>query len=140
MGVQSAIRKAEAILPGQAAPEGKRDPRWQAVIAVGQNLESDSHAVWKFAKKWGCYPDEDLNTAIATCLLEHLLEIKFDRYIRLVERLAVRNDAFAFTFYMCYKFGQSEEPRNSRRFDRLQKKTQKRAYRYMLSASPTKER
>jgi hypothetical protein len=36
MTARQAIRRANAILPGVAALDGKRDPRWQAIIAVGQ--------------------------------------------------------------------------------------------------------
>jgi hypothetical protein len=35
MTVADAIAHAETILPGTAAPDGEKDPRWQAIIAVG---------------------------------------------------------------------------------------------------------
>ena len=71
--VQEAIRAADAVLPGRAAPEGAEDPRWQAIIAVGRFLESEPDAVWQFIQRWGVHADDDLRMAIATCLLEHLL-------------------------------------------------------------------
>ena len=120
MTVGEAIAAADAILPGVAAPEGDTDPRWQAVIAVAEFIETDPEAVWQFALRWGSYDDEDLQTAIGTCVLEHLLEHHFDLYISRVEE-AVRADRyFARTAAICGKFGQSGTPAaRSARFDRL---------------------
>ena len=63
--VYDAIAKAEAVLPGHAAPEGDIDPRWQAIIAVGEFIETEQDAVWSFILQWSGHPDEDLRTAIA---------------------------------------------------------------------------
>jgi hypothetical protein len=46
VAVQRAIALAERILPGMPAPEGKRDPRWQAIIRVGKFIEAHPEAVW----------------------------------------------------------------------------------------------
>ena len=67
MTVEDAIAAADAILPGTTAPEGDTDPRWQAVIAVAEFIETDPEAVWQFALRWGSYDDKDLQTAIGTC-------------------------------------------------------------------------
>lgn len=53
MSVYDAIAKAEAVLPGQAAPEGDIDPRWQGIIAVGAFIETEPDAVWSFIVRWG---------------------------------------------------------------------------------------
>ena len=90
MTVQEAIAQAEAILPGRAAPEGEIDPRWQAVIAVAEFIESDPEAVWSFVRQWDCSADQDLRMAIATCALEHLLEYHFDLFIDRVNRWPAR--------------------------------------------------
>ncbi len=76
--VQRAIARAERILPGTPAPEGKRDPRWQAIIRVGEFIETQPEAVWQFTHRWGKHAQRDLRSAVATCLLEHLLEHHFD--------------------------------------------------------------
>src|SRR5581483_10911837 len=65
-----------ALLPGEPATGGQ-DPRWQAVIAVGEYIETEPEAVWSFIRRWGSHPQEDLRDLIATCLLEHLLEHQF---------------------------------------------------------------
>jgi hypothetical protein len=73
MTVWEAIGEAEATLPGRAAPDEEIDPRWQAIIKVAGFIESEPEAVWVFIVRWGCHEDEDLRTAVATVLLEHLL-------------------------------------------------------------------
>lgn len=59
MTVQEAIAAADAILPGEAAPEGARDPRWQAIIVVGEFIEDAVadplfgdmvRGIWKFGQ------------------------------------------------------------------------------------------
>ena len=119
MSVNDAVAAAERLLPGQEAQEGEVDPRWQAIIAVGEFVETEPEAVWTFISKWGASTDRDLRTAVATCLLEHLLEHHFDDYIVRVERLVREDPLFARTVTVCWKFGQSEEPGRAARLDRL---------------------
>jgi hypothetical protein len=115
MTVVAAIADAERLLPGTAAPDGEPDFRWQAMVAVGDFVQSEPDAVWRFASKWGASEDEDLRAAIATCVLEHLLEYHFDALIGQVEDLARRNRFFADTVRRCWAFGlASESPRAAR--------------------------
>jgi hypothetical protein len=119
MNVHQAILAAEQQLPGEVACVGDRDPRWQAIIRIGDRLDQDPEAVWHFVRRWGASPDADLRAAIATCLLEHLLETDFAKFFPHVE-VAVRDSRlFADTFRRCWKFGQSELAGNSERFDAL---------------------
>lgn len=118
MEVADAIREAEAILPGAPTDEGI-DPRWRAVISVGEFIESDPAAVWAFIQRWGGNPQEDLRDAIATCLLEHLLEQHFASYFPGVEQLAVADALFADTFRRCWQLGQANEPGNAERYTAL---------------------
>jgi hypothetical protein len=119
MTVNESIAFAETLLPGQAALEGESDPRWQAIIAIGDFIETDPEAVWTFITRWGASDDEDLRTAIATCLLEHLLEHHFDLFIDRVERTSAARPSFGQTVMSCWKFGQSDETERSARLDRL---------------------
>ena len=48
--------------------------------------------------------------AIATCLLEHLLEHHFDAFIIRVEDRARGDALFARTVRSCWTFGQSADP------------------------------
>src|SRR4051812_15944785 len=113
MDVEEVIRSAEAILPGEPAPPGEVDPRWQAISRIGDSIETDPEAVWPFVARWGRHPQEDLRDAIATCLLEHLLEYHFGRIFPRVRELATADGLFADTFSRCWKFGQSEHPENA---------------------------
>ena len=118
--VHYAIQAAEALLPGRPAPDGENDPRWQAIIKIGNFVESEPEAIWPFVLKWGSLPnEEDLSNAIATLLLEHLLDHHFDLIFPRVES-AVRSDVwFANTFARCWKLGQAEESARAEKFDKL---------------------
>jgi hypothetical protein len=122
MTISQAIRRANSILPGRPAPEGQRDPRWQAIITVGEFVETEPEAVWAFVERWGKHPSKDLRAAIATCLLEHLLEYHFNLLFPRVERLVRTSKRFAETLSWCSKFGQAKKARNAARLDRLLEK------------------
>ena len=119
MTVQEAIQTANQVLPGQEAPEDVIDPRWQAIIAVGKFIETNPEEVWRFAHQWGQHADEDLRTAIGTCLLEHLLEHHFDLLFPRVEVAVKSSPEFADAFSRSWKFGQASKPSNQVRFDKL---------------------
>jgi len=124
--VEEAIVAAESILPGHAAPEGAIDPRWQAIIAVADFIEAEPEQVWTFILRWGSSPDADLRMAVATCLLEHLLEYHFDQFISRVEDKADREPLFADTVTHCWKFGLAEEPTRAGRLERLKNRLTRR--------------
>src|SRR5258708_33406903 len=112
MGVVEAIREADALLPGEPVEEGQ-DPRWQAIIAVGEHIESEPEAVWSFIHRWGGHPQEDLRAAIATCLLERLLEDHFAAYFPQVQQAALADPLFGATVQSCWQFGRAKEPGNA---------------------------
>lgn len=118
MDVIEAIRNADALLRGVPADE-EQDPRWQAIMAIGEFVESEPAAVWAFIRRWGGHPQEDLRDAVATCLLEHLLEYHFAAFFPQVEQLAVADPMFADTFRRCWQFGQAREPGNAGRYAAL---------------------
>jgi hypothetical protein len=122
MSVTEAIAKAKRMLDLPPVEEG-HDPRWQAIIDVGEHLPSDPANIWQFIEELSDTPDEDLQAAVATCLLEHLLEYHFDQYFPEVERLTRSSPHFAKTFSICSAFGQSELPENRARFDALKEAT-----------------
>ena len=83
-------------------------------------IESNPEEVWTFISKWGRSDNEDVRTAVATCIVEHFLEFHFDEYFSLVETAACSDRNFADMFSRCWKFGLSKLPDNEARFDRLQ--------------------
>jgi len=118
--VQYRILAAEALLPGKPAPKGETDPRWQAIMKIEDFVESEPEAIWPFAKKWGSVANEpDLNAAIATLLLEHLLQYHFQLIFPRVVAAVRESPAFADAFSICYKLGQADEPGHSEQFDKL---------------------
>ena len=121
MTVDEAICEAEKLLPGTPALNDEEDPRWQAIIVVGEFVKTNPEEVWEFISRWGGHEDEDLRTAIATCLLEHVLEYHFDSIFPRLVNAVDENPLFADLFIRCGKFGLSEEPENAERFDHLQK-------------------
>ena len=118
MTVHDAIRNANSLLPGTPVDVGE-DPRWQAIIEIGQYLESQPQPVWEFICRWGAFPQDDLRNAIASCLLEHILEHHFLEYFPRVEEMVSAEPSFAYTFLQCWQFGQAEEPDNSKRWQAL---------------------
>ena len=84
--LKQAIKNAERLLPGIPAPEGEADPRWKAIIEIGEYIQVEPMEVWLFIRKWGMSPNEDIRAAVATCLLEHLLEYHFKEFFPAVKK------------------------------------------------------
>jgi hypothetical protein len=125
LDVSDAIKSAEQILAGHAAAEGKSDPRWQAIMKVEAFVEEEPDAVWPFIVKWGSSADQDLRAAVATLLLEDLLEYHFDRFFPRLEEEVQSSALLADTFLRCWKLGQAGEGDNALRFDSLQAQCRK---------------
>jgi len=119
MLLKEAIALANTLLTGNPAPDGQEDPRWQAVIEVGKYIETDPEPVWQLVLQWGSHSQSDLRDAIATCLLERLLECHFQSLFPRVPAQAQLDPAVADTVRRCWKFGQAAESRNAARFDAL---------------------
>jgi hypothetical protein len=119
--VRQAVTCAESVLPGRPAPDGQPDPRWQAIIQVGKFIESHPEPIWEFARRWGKHAQADLRAAVATCLLEHLLEHHFETLFPRVRREALASIRFADTLTSCWPFGLAALPRNAARMQRLKR-------------------
>jgi hypothetical protein len=124
MDVWEAIERAEPILPGRAAAEGRRDPRWQAIIASEEFVQEEPMPSGH-SSCVGATADEDLRRAIATCLLEHWLEHHFRRFFPRVEEAVRTNSMLADTFLKCWKFGRAKEQDSAKRFDGLRAECRK---------------
>lgn len=116
--VEQAIATAERVLAQPPARVSEVDIRWQVLLDVAEYVRSHPDDLWPFVRQWGSSEDDDVRAAVATCLLEHLLEHHFERVFPLVET-AVQDPLFADTFCLCWKYGQSELPANAARFDAL---------------------
>ncbi len=68
--------------------------------------------------------DEEMLTAIGTCLLEHMLEVDFSYvFDKITNSIDSGCLPMASCFSVCSKFGQSNEPDNSINFDKLKEKS-----------------
>ena len=86
-------------------PDGGFDPRWHAIIAVGEFVQTAPEVLWPFTLRWG--------------LLEHLLEHHFDTFIERIESAAMTSPEFARTVLACWTFRKSDETHRAARFGRL---------------------
>ena len=118
--VTQAIEQANAILPGKPVDDDI-DPRWQAIIEVGEFITTNPEEIWTFVARWGKHQDEDLRMAISSILLEHLLEYHFELIFPLVQIAVKKDRLFAKTFSSCWKCGQSEDSKNEKSFDELKR-------------------
>ena len=119
VSVQAAIAQANAVLPPSAARDGELDLRWQAIIGVGEFVASDPLEVWEFTRRWAAIEDDDLRSALATCLLEHLLEHHFSEMFPRVSDAAASDPGVAALVTKCWALGAAAEPYNVRRFEVL---------------------
>jgi hypothetical protein len=115
------MRGANAVLSGGSASVENAEPRWEAILEVGQYVESNPEEVWQFIHAWGGHSQEDIRDAIACVLLEHALEFHFDLIFPQVEAAVESDLLFSDMFCRCWKFGQSEIPANAVKFDALQR-------------------
>ena len=93
--------------------------RWQAAIALGEFIASHPERIWPLVLRHGSRRHADARMAIATCVLEHILEHHFDAFFPRVAEAARSSCWFADTAGSCWLMGQSELPRNARRWRRL---------------------
>ena len=102
------------------------DTRWQAAIVLGAYSETDPEAIWPLTVKHGSSNNEDTQTAIATCVLEHILEYHFQAFFIRVQHLIQHgNSNFAGTFLICWQFGQAKLPGNSEQFKATRKQAER---------------
>jgi hypothetical protein len=94
--------------------------RWQAAIHLGRFAEFEAEPIWPMVVRWGSHSDEDVRTAIATCVLEHILEYHFEPFFERVREIARSgNRLFADTFTRCWSLGQAKLAPNVARFEEL---------------------
>jgi hypothetical protein len=100
---------------------GDESAIWSAAVEAGEFIETEPHEVWELVKQFGSEPDPELKDAIATCVLEHLLEYHFNDFFgQLEEEVKSGNFELGETFMRCWKFGQSKLRKNSLRWKKLE--------------------
>jgi hypothetical protein len=99
MTVFDAIAEAESLLHLKPVKKGK-DPRWQAIIKIGEFIESEPEVIREFICEARQTNDEDLQAALACCLLEDLIE-EHPEYKSRAEDLALRDACFSKLLKLC---------------------------------------
>ena len=112
-----AIAKAERLLPG--TPRKGSDPRWQAILMLEDFIPSHPEELWEFVLRWGKHMQADLRSAIACCLLEHLLADQFSLIFPRACDAARKSRRFRDTLGRCNWIGQAARPRYAVELDRL---------------------
>ncbi len=138
--LRRAIARAEAILPGRPAPPGEKDPRWQAIMRIGDFIPTHPEPVCDFAMKWARRRGLDLQSAIYCCLIEHLLEHHFDLVFPRMRKAALENKRVAKHFDSVptvWLFGQAQLPKNKARLRRLATTLQRKHQLDELPSKPT---
>ncbi len=116
-GIHATVERSETML-GSA----DNDTRWQGAILLGEFCEAAPETIWPAVIRWGSTPDEDMRPAIATCVLEHILEHHFAWFFdRCRELINTGNSAFTDTLSQCWRFGEAALPANKTRLDELLK-------------------
>lgn len=122
------IARTERMLPGRPAPEGMIDDRWQMMMRIEDFIPGHPEPVWDFVRKWARHPQEDLRTAVAVVLLEHLLEQHFDLIYRRVRDEVRASKRFLDTLQRCWWLGQAALPANAGKLDRLAGRKRRRVF------------
>jgi hypothetical protein len=108
----------EEIEDGLSSPD--ENTRWQAAIAAGELIYSNPDDVWLLARKYGSSENSDLRSAVATCILEHLLEEHFEDYFpRLENEIRSGNHMLADTFLWCWQLGEAKNQANVAKWQAL---------------------
>jgi hypothetical protein len=86
------------------------DVRWQSIIVIGEFIPCGqrNEEIWRLILDH-CGMDDDMKGALATVLLEHLLEYDSDRTLdRIRVELRTGNAQLPALLWRCSRFGQSD--------------------------------
>lgn len=97
-----------ALLRQVLLSDGDSDCRWQAAIVIGLHIETRAEEVWQITAAAGCSEDADVRAAVATCLLEHLIEHD-RRYLDRAQQLASRDARFRETLASSWHDGPDQD-------------------------------
>ena len=95
--------------------------RWAGAADLGEYVFDHPEKAWPLVLEFGSSAVEDTRSAIATCVLEHILEHHFDVYFPMLalEIEKKRSGLLADTLSPCSKFGQAREYSRAMRWDSL---------------------
>ena len=107
MQKQTSHRKIEPYLTigREMIEDADNDCRWQALILVGEYIQTKPKLVWETVKRYGISDDDDLRAGVACVLLEHLME-HHPRYRPQAKRISSKSKQFADTLSTCWDFNE----------------------------------
>lgn len=96
------------------------ETRWAAAHAATDFIDKSPMETWHLVVTHGSSADEDTRMAVATCILEHLLEKHFDTFFPLLEQeIDSGNANLGDTLNLCWKLGDAMNTSNAKRWDML---------------------
>jgi hypothetical protein len=102
----------------QDLESGDVSKAWAAAAELGEYALDCPEKVWPLVIQFGSSSEEEMRQAIATCVLEHVLEYHFDEYFPLIEAEGSKGNLdFVDTLRLCWKFGKSLEPSRAKRWE-----------------------
>ena len=98
--------------------------RWAAAEAATEYVYAEPDKIWPLAIRFGWSDELDLRQAIASCVLEHVLEHHFETFFpRLEAEIRSGNANLRHTLKLSWKLGRSEIAANSAQWDTLLSET-----------------
>lgn len=115
------VNKLPDLLHIDAALKSEIDQQiWEAAEILGEYAENNPWIIWPLTIKYASSLNSEVRQAIATCVLEHILEYHFDQFFDEIERAIKGGDLLLRdTLSGCWKFGKSKLPHNRDRWDIL---------------------
>jgi hypothetical protein len=105
--IRNQIQKSEPIksyfqLVKRLIEDSNNNCRWQSLIVIGEYLNEYPEDIFHIIIKYGSSKDEDMRTAIATILLEHLLEKNFRKHFNLYKKFSENDSYLLDTLSKCW--------------------------------------
>jgi len=133
----SELRSIRSI--DRALRSRKSSVRWSAAHAATDYVHADPDALWNLIVKHGSSHVRDTRTAVAVCMLETLLELRFRAYFPRLERaIGAGNLLLGDTLSLCWRQGQARRPANARRWKSLIHEWERMGGSMVLAARPTR--
>lgn len=103
---------------------GDDSDRWAAAAQLSEYVADHPDRIWPMVLRLASSQKDDVRQAVATNVLEHILEHHFDKFFPLIEADVQRgNENLRDSLRLCWKFGQSLDRSRSKRWDRLVERT-----------------
>jgi hypothetical protein len=106
------------------------DEIWQEAIRLAEYLDREPDRVFAIAMKaLSIAREADTLDALATCIIEHILERNFSYFDHIEKEINRGNGRMIYALAMCRKFGESRNDVNAQRWEDLLSANKKRLQR-----------